>query len=151
MALRNHSAWLQHRLPNERLLTNANSGPEKCVCVFWQMQVLVTKHCKYQCSRSQPGFFLGGYHIYIYILIRKQRGVAYPEEICKTCTFTCCDRLYNFCQGATTLTPRPRRSCASPPCPNFCKILVAGSGKHCKKAGIPDNIVGGYLRAGKRS
>ena len=46
MPLRNHSAWLQHWLPNERLLTDADSGPEKCV--FWQMQVLVTKHWKYQ-------------------------------------------------------------------------------------------------------
>ena len=35
MPLRNHSAWLQHWLPNE---TDGESGPEKCV--LWQMQVL---------------------------------------------------------------------------------------------------------------
>ena len=52
MPLRNHSAWLQPWLENERLLTDADSGPEKCV--FWQMQVLVTKHCKYQCFLTKP-------------------------------------------------------------------------------------------------
>ena len=31
MPLRNHSTWLQHWLPNERFLTDADSGPEKCV------------------------------------------------------------------------------------------------------------------------
>ena len=61
MPLRNHSAWLQHGLPNERLLTNANSGPEKCV--LWQMQVLVTKR------NVNTGVFsqnLGVPYIYIY-------------------------------------------------------------------------------------
>ena len=62
-----------HRLPNERLLTDADSGPEKCV--FWQMQVLVTKLCKYQCFRSKPGVFVcvffgeGAIYIYIYCLV----------------------------------------------------------------------------------
>ena len=66
MPLRNHSSWLQHWLPNERLLTDADSGPEKCV--FWQMQVLVTKRCKYQWFLTNP-FFWEGYNICIYIYI----------------------------------------------------------------------------------
>ena len=75
MPLRNHSAWLQHWLPNERLLTDADSGPEKCV--VWQMQVLATKHSKIQVF-SHNTFFpgVGGVlyiyicmHIYVYICI----------------------------------------------------------------------------------
>ena len=66
MPLRNHSAWLQHWLPNERPLTDADSGPQKCV--FWQMQVLVTTHCKYLCFVTKPVFFWGVY-IYIHIHI----------------------------------------------------------------------------------
>ena len=42
---------------------DADSGPEKRV--FWQMQVLVTQRCKYQCFRSKLGF--GGNKKYIYI------------------------------------------------------------------------------------
>ena len=70
MPLRNHSAWLQHWLPNDRLLAAADSGPEKCV--FWQMQVLVSNLCKYQCFLTKLFFFFfwgGGGTIYIYIYV----------------------------------------------------------------------------------
>ena len=66
MPLRNHSAWLQHWLPNE---TDGESGPEKCV--LWQMQVFVRRHWYLQCFLTKPVFFfvffLGGGVPYIYI------------------------------------------------------------------------------------
>ena len=63
MPLRNHSAWLQHWLPNE---TDGESGPEKCV--LWQMQFFVRKHWYLQCFLPKPGFWEGGVpYIYIYI------------------------------------------------------------------------------------
>ena len=68
MPLRNHSAWLQHWL-NE---TDGESGPEKCV--LWQMQIFVRKHWYLQCFLPKPGFWEGGYHIYIYIYVGKARN-----------------------------------------------------------------------------